>query len=82
MRPENKYNIITAKKRGENDKKKNKTEFPSTQPAKHKKSMKHDNSAKKTIKEKKNSAKQPTAKQLSKSKIRSKGKTQSGAERS
>lgn len=44
--------------------------------------MKHDNSAKKTIKEKKNSAKQPTAKQLSKSKIRSKGKTQSGAERS
>lgn len=38
------------KKRGEKDKKK--TEFPSTQPAKHKKSMKHDNSAKKSIKEK------------------------------
>lgn len=65
--------VQAAKKREENDKKK--TEFPSTQPARHKKSMKHDNSAKKTIKEKKNSAKQPTAKQLSKSKIRSKGES-------
>lgn len=36
----------------ERQKIKKKTEFPSTQPAKHKKSMKHDNSAKKTIKRK------------------------------
>lgn len=45
--------VQASKRNGERTtENKKKTEFPSTQPAKHKKSMKHDNSAKKTIKRK------------------------------